>query len=205
MQLSTQQKAWLKSFTEDARLHVSDPFILTTVISLAAVECGFGASVITGKLPDGQTGINEIGYKALAGKPRVKVLTHEAVKDGKLEQQFLDFRLFRGDDHRREQIVSLLWLMRSSKYYDSARLMFLLTLYSGYAPGRTAGHRSLIEVYNALAADCGTVPVRFLTKALRAASDVDPDTEVLNHSAVRGAVLDYLALCDNEPKVITVQ
>lgn len=169
---------WLKEFIAETGESIADPFDLCLAAAIASVECGRGERVIRG--PEG---FNEIGYKAISGRPMKIVRTQEAVEGGGLEARECAFRLFAD---RAEQARALLWLLRSSTYYEAARLLFVLTFYSAYAPGRREGTRALIKVFNELARTVGGRTVRPF--GMINGGKMDEDTARINHAAARQGV-----------------
>lgn len=77
-------------------------------------------------------------------------------------------------------------MLRSSAFYESARLLFVLAFYAAYAPGRTAGARELVRVFNRLTASGAYPGLRPFTMLTPATTDVD--TLALNHAAARDAL-----------------
>src|SRR5829696_4743766 len=128
--------SWLSQFHNETRRYIPDPFFLCIAESIAIVESAGGRRVISGA-----EGFNEIGYKAIPGKPAIAMQTQEAGPDGTLTAVEANFRLFA---NRAEQSAALAWLLQASSYYESARLLFILAFYSAYAPGRDAGVRELL-------------------------------------------------------------
>lgn len=168
---------WAEQFRGETVPVIAEPFWACLAEALAAVESARGAGAICGA-----EGMNEIGYKAIAGHPWVARPTREA-EGGRLVATEARFRLFAD---RAEQARALLWLMRGSAYYDAARLLFILVFYSGYAPGREAGARALVQVFNEIArtrAYPGVQPIR-----LDEPRGLDQETLALNHAAARQAV-----------------
>ena len=172
---------WLAAFTAETAPVIRDPFLLCLAASVAAVESAWGVKVL-----HSPAGLNEIGYKAVPGKPSLTAATQESADpsrpDSPLAPQDCAFRLFAD---RTEQARALLHLFDSSAFYESARLLFALAFYSAYAPGRTQGARALLRVFNRLAREGHFPGVRpFALLDLHA----DPHTLALNHAAARAAV-----------------
>lgn len=169
---------WLEDFRRETDEVVAEPFLRCLAEAIAVVESDHGRRAITG--PEG---LNEIGYKAVANQPSHRTATREADGEGRLIAVDADFRLFHD---RAEQGRALLWLLRTSRYYEAARLLFILTFYAAYAPGRDAGARALVRVFNELAASGAHEGVRPLL--LAAPGQLDAETAELNHAAARQAV-----------------
>lgn len=181
--------SWLEEFRAETAPVITEPFLLCLAEAIATVESASGRKAITG-----EEGLNEIGYKAVPGHPSKAVGTLEADSaSGRLEAVTASFRLFRD---RAEQARSLLWLLRTSPYYDAARLLFILAFYSAYAPGRSDGLRELIKVYNRLAQSGAHPGVRPL--CLAGGEGADPETLALNHTAARAAVRLFAELTGAE-------
>jgi hypothetical protein len=174
---------WHEEFRAETGRVIREPFLLCLAEAVATVESAGGQRAIVE-----QNGLNEIGYKAVPGRPSTDRMTREAGPDndgttGEPKPTRARFRLFAD---RQEQAEALLWLMRSSVYYEAARLLYLLAFYSAYAPGRTDGLRELLRVFDALAragAHPGVRPFE-LTDPAKANSD----GRALNHAAARQAV-----------------
>lgn len=169
---------WSTQFRAETAPIVSEPFFACLAEAIASVESAHGSRAIVG--PEG---LNEIGYKAIAGHPSAARETREAGANGSLEPAEARFRLFAD---RAEQARALLWLLRGSAYYEAARLLFILVFYSGYAPGRAAGALALIRVFNEIArtgAYPGVSPLRLVESG-----GLDTETLALNHAAARQAV-----------------
>ncbi len=169
---------WSAHFRAETAPVIAEPFFACLAEAIAAVESAHGSRPIAGP-----QGLNEIGYKALAGHPAAARQTREAAADGALAPAEARFRLFAD---RAEQARALLWLLRGSAYYDAARLLFILVFYSGYAPGREAGARALVSVFNEIArtgAYPGVSPIRLVEP-----DGLDAETQALNHAAARRAV-----------------
>jgi hypothetical protein len=169
---------WIDDFRAQTGVVIEEPFWRCLAEAIACVESARGTSAIL----DGG-GLNEIGYKAVPGKPACRRATREADSGGRLQPQELDFRLFRD---RAEQARALLWLLRSSSYYESARLLFILAFYAAYAPGRDEGARAVIKVFNEIARTGIHEGVRPL--ALTDAGGLDTAARALNHESARRAV-----------------
>lgn len=170
---------WLEQFRAETASVIAEPFFRCLAEAIAIVESAAGRKSITAA-----GGLNEIGYKAVPGHPSMTRQTQEATPSGELVGTVAGFRLFRD---RAEQARALLWLLRTSHFYDAARLLFILTFYSAYAPGRTAGAREVLREFNALAASGAHDGVRPLCLAQAASSD-DADLLAYNHDAARAAV-----------------
>lgn len=169
---------WLECFRAETSSVIVEPFFRCLAEAVATVESGGGRHPIASP-----TGLNEIGYKAIAGHPSTASATREANPDGTLRPTTAAFRIFR---NRTEQARALLWLLRSSHFYDAARLLFILTFYGAYAPGRTAGARELVKVFNRIAASGvheGVRPLCLADPVLK-----DDELLALNHAAARDAV-----------------
>ena len=169
---------WLETFRSETAPVITEPLFCCLAEAIAIVESDHGRRAI-----GSGGGLNEIGYKAVAGGPARRLGTREAGPGGELESVEADFRIFRD---RAEQARALLWLLRSSRYYESARALFILAFYSAYAPGRTAGARELLKVFNELAATGFHPGVRPL--GLLGGEKMDGETLRLNHAAARDAV-----------------
>jgi hypothetical protein len=202
MSSSTPTTSWSAQFRAETAPIIAEPFLACLAEAIATVESAAGTRAIHGPLvpasaslpappatPDTPLGLNEIGYKAVPGKPYATIATHEAAATSQptpnapLQSTTARFRLFRD---RAEQAAGLLFLLRGSAFYESARLLFVLTFYAAYAPGRTAGARELVRVFNRLAASGvypGLRPFAMLTPA-----SADADTLALNHAAARDAL-----------------
>lgn len=170
--------SWSAQFRADTAPIIPEPFFACLAEAIASVESAHGAHAIAG--PEG---LNEIGYKALAGHPSVTRPTREADGNGSLVSTQARFRLFAD---RAEQARALLWLLRGSAYYDAARLLFILVFYSGYAPGREAGALALVRVFNEIAragAYPGVSPIRLVEPG-----GLDAEALSFNHAAARQAV-----------------
>ncbi|OPZ09516.1 MAG: hypothetical protein BWZ08_00349 [candidate division BRC1 bacterium ADurb.BinA292] len=168
---------WLEEFRAETAPVIAEPFFRCLAEAIAVVESAHGEQIIAG--PEG---FNEIGYKALANHPHAVRETLEAGPRGELKRAQASFRLFR---NRREQAQALLWLLRSSQFYESARLLFILCFYAAYAPGRRAGAVALLRVFNEIAAGGahrGVRPFTLLTP------EIDAGARALNHAAARRAV-----------------
>lgn len=175
---------WLDEFRAETAPVIAEPFLRCLAEAVATVESAGGARAIAAP-----GGFNEIGYKAVPGHPSHSVRTREAGADGRLRPVTASFRLFRD---RAEQARALLWLLRSSRFYDAARLLFILAFYAAYAPGRTAGARELVKVFNRLAASGAHEGVRPICLV-----DSAPDERelcALNHAAARDAVRLFTTL-----------
>jgi hypothetical protein len=170
----------LEDFRAQTRRVIGEPFLLCLAEALAVVESAGGRRAIVGGA-GGEVGINEIGYKAVPGKPSFVLATREADADGVLRPARAAFRLFAD---RAEQARALLWLMRSSAYYEAARLLYALAFVAAYAPGRDDGALELLRVFNALARTGAHRGVRPF--ALTEGSPGEADA--LNHAAARRAV-----------------
>lgn len=170
--------AWLETFRQETAQVIEEPFFRCLAEAIATVESDHGRQAIAS-----DQGINEIGYKAVPGYPSCRMRTREAGEGGRLEPTTAQFRLFRD---RLEQARSLLWLVRSSQFYEAARLLFVLTFYSAYAPGRTDGAHALIKVFNEIAGSGAHAGVRPL--AMTRPAETDPSVLQLNHAAARQAV-----------------
>ena len=175
---------WLEEFRAETAPVIAEPFFRCLAEAVATVESGAGGRVIAAP-----AGFNEIGYKAVPGHPSLGVRTREADAVGRLRPVTASFRLFRD---RAEQARALLWLLRSSHFYDAARLLFILAFYAAYAPGRTAGARELVKVFNRLAASGAHDGVRPL--CLTAPAPEERELRALNHAAARDAVRLFAAL-----------
>ena len=189
----TAREEWLKKFHEATAPVIGDPFLACLAEAIATVECGGGQKAISER---GM--INEIGYKAIAGKPSTESGTKEAGKDG-IKTTRARFRLFRD---RVEQAESLRYLLRTSAYFDAARLMYILTFYSGYAPGRSDGIGDVLDAFNKIAASgthLGVKPIRFLNDELAEEAGLEKDDRDLNHKAIHDAVMTY-GLLSQKPK-----
>ena len=188
--------SWLEEFREQTLPVIQEPLLGCLAEAIAIVESDHGLKAIRT-----DQGLNEIGYKAIAGYPKVCRQTQEANAQGALVSTSADSRLFRD---RAEQARALLWLMRSSCYYEASRLLFILAFYSAYAPGRTAGLRALLDVFNELArggAHPGVLPLALIRGADNQPQPLDPDCAALNHAAARQAVQLFaeLTLSANAP------
>ena len=83
---------WGRAFRSETMAVVVEPFWACLAEAIATVECGAGRHVIQGPCDaEGTPGLNEIGYKAIAGKPALEVVTREAEGDG-LTRQTARFR-----------------------------------------------------------------------------------------------------------------
>lgn len=185
------REEWLQQFRQETDPVIVDPFLSCLAEAIATVESGGGQKAIHERHM-----LNEIGYKAVAGKPSTSKDTKEAGESG-IQATRAAFRLFRD---RVEQATSLLYLMRTSAYFDAARLMFLLTFYAGYAPGRSDGIGDLLAAFNRIAATGahpGVRPIRFLDNKLAEAADLGDEERKLNHKAIRDAVMTYGKMCIN--------
>ena len=174
---------WLEEFREQTLPVIAEPLLGCLAEAIAIVESDHGRKAIRT-----DQGFNEIGYKALAGYPKTSRQTQEANAQGALLTTSADFRLFRD---RAEQARALLWLMRSSCYYETCRLLFILAFYSAYAPGRTAGLRALLGVFNELAlsgAHPGVRPLALIRDGNNEPLPMDAECAALNHAAARQAV-----------------
>jgi hypothetical protein len=181
---------WLESYREETARVIGEPFFLCLAEAVAIVESAGGTRRIAA-----EEGFNEIGYKAVAGRPSIELPTREAGPDGQLHEQRAAFRLFAD---RAEQGRALLWLMRSSAYYEAARLLYVLTFYGAYAPGRIDGARELVRVFNDLArggAHPGVQPFALLPTP---AGGNDAETRALNHAAARQGVRLFAELTGAE-------
>lgn len=170
---------WLREYRQQTAPVIGEPFLCCLAEAVAAVESDWGRRAITDS-----RGLNEIGYKAVAGRPWVRRTTHEADSDGGLIRSGAAFRLFAD---RGEQARALAWLMRSSHYYETARLLYIMAFYSAYAPGRSEGLKQLLAVFNALArseAHEGVSPLRLIEP-----DGLDPGVADHNHRAARQAVM----------------
>ncbi|MCE5228778.1 hypothetical protein LLG95_04180 [bacterium] len=169
---------WPDEFREETGRVIAEPFWRCLAEAIASVESAHGTRPIASP-----HGLNEIGYKAIAGHPSISRETREAGDNGRLIRTEARFRLFAD---RAEQARALAWLLRGSAYYDAARLLFVLAFYSGYAPGREAGALALVQVFNEIArsgAYPGVAPIRMIEPG-----GLDPETAALNHAAARQAV-----------------
>lgn len=173
---------WLEKYREDTIEVIDEPFLRCLAEAIAAVESSWGRQAIE---QDGM--LNEIGYKAISGKPSTRRRTQEA-EGGRLVSQDAAFRLFQD---RHEQAKALLYLMRSSTFYEAARLAFVLAFYAGYAPGRTQGAKDLVKVFSQIAESGAHQGVRpfLITRPGCAESIWD-----LNHDAFRCAAELFVAL-----------
>lgn len=165
---------WLKAFSAATGPILTDPFQRCLAEALAAVESDWGRRAIVG-----EGGLNEIGYKALPGRPSVEVPTRESDAGPVCTRRF---RLFAD---REEQAKALRHLMHGSVYYEAARLLYVLAFYAAYAPGRVEGAFELVKVFNQLAAERaeeGIAPLRLAHRGL------SPMAGHLNHRAAREAV-----------------
>lgn len=172
---------WLEEFAAETARAIQEPFFQCLAAAIAAVESGRGSAAIR----DGSA-LNEIGYKAIAGKPAKVIRTKEDVEPGPgetLQAQAAAFRLFRD---RFEQGQALAYLLRSSINFEAARLLFVLAFYSGYAPGRSAGLRTLIKVFDELAGSGRFEGVRPF--GMTGGRAIDKETRKMNHAAAREAV-----------------
>jgi hypothetical protein len=172
---------WLEDYRAETGKVIAEPWMLCLAEAIACVESAWGAQRIVGP-----GGFNEIGYKAVPGKPSIGKDTREAGPDGAIEPARAAFRLFAD---RAEQAQALLWLMRSSAYYEAARLLGVLAFYSAYAPGRIDGIGDLACVFNKLArsgAHPGVRPFALVESA--SAGGGDAETLAYNHAAARQAV-----------------
>lgn len=168
---------WLQTFRRETSRIIDEPWLRCLAEAVAAVESDWGRRALTA--PDG---LNEIGYKAVRGKPSILASTREADALGNLNPTRTAFRLFAD---RTEQAQALAWLMRSSVYYEAARLLFALAFYSAYAPGRREGARALVDVFNQIAATGAHAGVRPFSLV---ESGGRPYVKALNHHAARDAV-----------------
>jgi hypothetical protein len=175
---------WLESFRTQTGAVIGEPFLLCLAETVAAVESDWGRGAIRA-----EGGLNEIGYKAVAGRPWAERATREADASGGLRPRRARFRLFRD---RAEQAEALLWLMRSSRYYEAARLLYVLAFYSAYAPGREAGLEALLGVFNELARSGAHRGVRPF--ALIEPGRSDPAGAALAHAAAREGVRQFARL-----------
>ena len=168
---------WMECFHRQTADVIGEPFLCCLSEAIAAVESGRGRWAIRG-----EDGLNEIGYKALAGHPRTRVNTRESI-DGELCSVVADFRLFAD---RNQQARALLYLMRSSRFFEAARFLYRLTLCSAYAPGREAGAKAVVLAFNERArsgAHEGIHPILMIE-----GETMDPGERTLNHEAARMAV-----------------
>lgn len=168
---------WMDTFHRETAAVVTEPFFCCLCEAIAMVESGRGRWPILG-----EEGLNEIGYKALAGHPSRPSATCESTEAG-LRPAMADFRLFAD---RGEQARALAWLMRSSRFYEAARLLYLLAFYAAYAPGRDEGARAVARAFNERARTGlhpGVVPI-----GLIGGQTLDPAERALNHEAARRAV-----------------
>ena len=175
---------WVETFVQGSEGELDEPFALCLATALAAVESGWGKRAIR----QGEM-LNEIGYKAVAGAPSLTVGTREAEDDGQLKSTRAAFRLFAS---RRAQARSLAYLMRSSVFFEAARLLFVLVFYSAYAPGRDQGARELIGVFNQLAASGrfpGVRPFQMHT------AEAEAGVAQVNHAAARRGVRLFAQMC----------
>lgn len=180
---------WIEGFHRQTTAVISEPFFNCLAEAVAIVESGRGRWVIRGG-----EGLNEIGYKALEGHPSKRVATRESVA-GRLKSVHADFRLFRD---REEQARALLWLMRSSGYYEAARLLYLLAFYAAYAPGREDGARALARAFNERARTglhAGVRPIGMIE-----GEAMDTADREINHAAARQAVRMFAELTRREGK-----
>lgn len=186
---ASDSSAWQAGFRAATAAVIGEPFWACLAESIATVESASGARAIHGPIDGVTDGLNEIGYKAVPGKPSAGAVTHEAAgAGGGLQKTSARFRLFRD---RGEQAASLLFLLRGSAYYESARLLFILAFYAAYAPGRADGVPDLLRVFNRLAgagAYPGVRPLGLLD------GSADAATLALNHAAARDAVRLFGAL-----------
>ena len=176
--------AWLETYRAETGTVIAEPFFRCLAEAVATVESDHGRQALNAR-----EGLNEIGYKAIPGHPALHAGTREADAQGVLAPAQADFRIFRD---RREQAEALLWLLRSSRYYETARLLFILGFYSAYAPGRIAGAREVVKVFNEIArtgAHEGVRPLGLLPDGQSVPEEQpDPETLRLNHAAARQAV-----------------
>lgn len=172
--------SWLEEFRSETQAVITDPFLCCLAEAIAAVESRHGGRAIR----EGK-GLNEIGYKAVPGRPSIAVQTREADSVGQLKPAQAAFRLFRD---REEQARALLWLLRSSRFYEASRLLFILAFYAAYAPGRLAGARALVKVFNELAASGAHEGVKPFALVDPQAAQADGELLRLNHTAARQAV-----------------
>lgn len=181
MRLDADRKQFAAAQLEAARRAIGEPWLATLYAAIAAVESGWGAHAIRrGGM------LNEIGYKAVAGRPSVTVETREATgPGGRLEPVRTGFRLFAD---RAAQARAMHYLMRRSSNFEAARLLYTLAFYAAYAPGRPEGLRAVIEVFNELAAS-GLPPTGNTRPFQTPTSETDP-----NHAAARIAVRTFAEL-----------
>lgn len=169
---------WMKQYRVATAGVITEPFWRCLADAIAAVETDCGRRVI-----QAEGGINEIGYKALAGWPWVRAKTRETNGLGGLESTEEDFRVFLD---REQQARALLYLLRSSTFYEAARLLYVLAFYSAYAPGRADGARELVQVFNQIAGLGVHVGVRPFT--MIHGGEMEDGAVAINHEAARQAV-----------------
>lgn len=181
--------AWLHDFRRETAPHIDEPFLLCLAEAVAAVESAWGrAAIRPARTSPPGVWLNEIGYKAIPGHPATERTTREIDAEGLPQIVRARFRLFRD---RAEQARALLYLMRSSRFFETARLLYILAFCAAYAPGNTAGAESVVRVFNQLAAR-GTHPgVRPLALI---GHDGDRNARALNHTAARRAVRLFAGL-----------